>query len=101
MNIYAVLAVVSFSLNILATGVLITSNSRSTVNRVFAISTLCSAFQSVVDYGYAVSRSYEEACFWWSLDFIWPLVWMFILHFIMALTETTEYKKCKIFVLIA
>ena len=97
MNIFASIAIITVILNSLLMGVVLASNPRSSVNRMFALYTLCFAFEGLIEFGYSSSKVYCEACFWWRLDFVWPLLWLFSLHYVMAVAERIHSKKGKIF----
>lgn len=58
--------------------------TRALPNRLFGIFFFSLAAQSLVDFGYLSSRSFEQAVFWWNVDLVWPFVPTFLFLAIVA-----------------
>ncbi len=93
MNIFALIALLSFSVCIFVAAFVYTKNSEALINKLYMLLSLALAAFALLQFGYRSSHSYEEACFWWRLDFFWPLITAIALHFTLAFTEKNDLLK--------
>ena len=100
MMLYTALALVSFTVNVLAMGLVLGSNPRSPVNRLFALYALGCAMSVLLEYGYLSSGSLGEGRLWQGGEVVWPLCWLFGIHFMMHVTERTTSKWERIFIMV-
>ena len=54
------------------------------------------AYYSLVEFGYRLSPSYEDALFWWRIDVLWTVHIAAWLHFAIVFTERSSWLKYKI-----
>ncbi len=71
-------------------------NPKSIINKMFVFVCLAHALQFFIEFGYRQSHIYEQALFWWKMDFFWPLCPSSILLFVLSFTGKTRYLNSKL-----
>ncbi|MFO7974510.1 MAG: response regulator [Candidatus Hydrogenedentota bacterium] len=83
MTLFAVASLLSFIAAVFLGVATLSLDYRRRLNQVFFL--LCCAIggAALVEFGYRVSSSVEQAAFWWRFDVAWPLITSFLLHFVL------------------
>ncbi|MCP4602589.1 MAG: response regulator [Proteobacteria bacterium] len=95
MNIFALIALCSFVICIFVAAFVYLRNPKALSNKLFMFLSIILAGFTLLQFGYSSSHSYDEACFWWRLDFFWPLIPTLLLHFVLAFTGKKRILKRK------
>ncbi len=97
MNTFAAIPLISFVICIFVAALVYARNPKAPTNKLFVFLSLSLAFWAFKDFGYRQSHSYEDAYFWWRIDFFWPLCPTLIFHFVLTFTEKVHLLKRKWF----
>ena len=54
---------------------------------------LALSIQSFFEFGYRQSQTFEQACLWWKIDFIWPINPFLFVYFVIHYTKRTHMIK--------
>ncbi len=87
MNFFAVTSLLSFIVAVFMAVAALSLDPRRRLNQIFFL--LCCALGggALVEFGYRVSSSFDQAVFWSRLDVTWPLIPAFLLHFVLLFTR--------------
>jgi PAS domain S-box-containing protein len=92
-NLFAATSLFCFIALIVIAALVYGRNPKSAVNRVLAATQTVYAAVSFVEFGYRNSQSYEQAKFWWSVDFFWPLSQAMVIYFSLLFTQRHNFLK--------
>ncbi len=95
MNLFALITLFSFVFCVFIAAFVYFGDTKSLPHKLYMAFTLGLGAFALLQFGYRSSRSYEEACFWWQIDFFWPLITPILLHFVLAFTEKTRLLRRK------
>lgn len=83
MSLFAVTSLLSFIAALFLGVATLSLDYRRRLNQIFFLLCCAIAGGALVEFGYRVSASAQQAAFWWSLDVTWPLIPSFLLHFVL------------------
>ncbi len=86
MSLSSLSQILMFGLSLCLTALTFFSNPRARLHQLLSLYLLACSAQWIVLIGYSFARSYEEACVWWQLDNIWPLMMGLFIPFVLAFT---------------
>jgi PAS domain S-box-containing protein len=92
-NIFAAISLFCFVTLIVLAALVYSRNPKSVVNRVLAATQTVYAAVILVEFGYRNSQNYEQAKFWWSMDFFWPLSHVMLVYFALLFTHNLNVLK--------
>ncbi len=92
MSLFSFMNIAVFSLSLSETLLVHLSNPRDPLHRLLALYLLVFTAQWLIVVGYACSHSFEEACFFWQIDNIWPVIGGVFLPFVLAFVQRAETR---------
>ena len=87
MNVFAVASLLSFVASLFLGVLVLSLDPWRRLNQVFFLLCCALAGGALVEFGYRSSVTFNQAVFWWHLDFCWPLIPAFLLHFVLLFTR--------------
>jgi len=87
MNSFAFISLASCFISLVLAALVYASNSKSKVNRLFALSCVILSYTAFAEYSLRQAPNAAEALVWARIDILWPLLMVAILHFTLAFTE--------------
>ena len=95
MNSFAFVSLVAAAISLILAALVYSSNSKSKVNRFFALACIFLAYMAFVEYGLRQSHSESEAMVWTKLDALWPIGITVIFQFIVTFTQKWKFLSEK------
>ncbi len=87
MSIYALISLLCFMVCIFLGAFIYFRSPKSLINRLFLGLSLSMANSAFIQFGYRQAQTFEQALFWWEIDFLWPLSTALALAFILVFVE--------------
>ncbi|MBN1655935.1 MAG: response regulator [Deltaproteobacteria bacterium] len=97
MNIWAFLDLFSIISCVLVAELVYSRNPKDPLNRSFCVLAIALGFWAFIQFGFSLSRSYEEALIWRRLLAAWPFILIAGISFTLRLTELDWFMKTRWF----
>jgi len=94
-NPFAFISLTAAAISLILAALVYSSNSKSKVNRFFALACIFLAYMAFVEYGLRQAHSESEALVWTKLDALWPMGITVIFQFILTFTQKWKFLSEK------
>ncbi|MDJ0763352.1 MAG: PAS domain S-box protein [Myxococcota bacterium] len=97
MSIQAVPSLLAFIAAVFLGAFVFFRNPKSLVNILYMTTVILAGWYAFTEFGYCISKNFDQARFWWEIDIFGPLSLLSLLYFNLALFDQSHIFKRKIF----